>query len=298
MEPTYSALVRYFEVDVLLEHLECSVGIINKQGEWVAYNDHLKTLLGFQADASTINSFENYLCRNERDKWYSLIASDPESTSIQLKINNRLGEMLSCTAQIVKHQNNDHELTFLFIMDNSDSYQQEMKLAHSQALLQSIEAHLKIGSWEFNVNDESADWSEGVWSIFEQDKSKTLNYERFLKWVRPDFLDAHFEMNKRMADAYPGYQFEPFIYPIITPMGMEKWVRVHTEVEFDDDFNPTRFFGTIMDITDEIHRDQQLEQLKRATKTLNDKVNNIALESDAQQALESLNQIVRKLNIM
>ncbi len=128
--------------------------------------------------------------------------------------------------------------------------EREADLARSQAL-----AHL--GSWRWNVVDDTVAWSQELYRIFGVDPCTFVpSNEAARSLIHPDDQAAQGE---RVRKALSGERIPAFESRIIRPNGEERTVLASGfDVEFDEAGKPTALFGTILDITDQKRAEEAL----------------------------------------
>jgi PAS domain S-box-containing protein len=126
---------------------------------------------------------------------------------------------------------------------------QNTKLIEQQASLIRAQKISNIGSWDWNINDNSLLWSDEIYRIFGLTPQHFKStYDAFLDLVHPNDRDRVSEAVKNALDdkAYT-YQIE---HRIVQPSGKELFVQERGEVFRDIHGCPIRMVGTIMDITE------------------------------------------------
>lgn len=137
----------------------------------------------------------------------------------------------------------------------------EDALRHSEARLSRAQKIARLGNWERDIEKDEITWSDEVYSIFGISPDKyDKSYNSFLDFVHPDDLTI---VKKTVNDTlYSGkpYNIE---YRILLPDGSEKVVSSHGEVSRDNTGRPVQLFGTILDITERRHLEDQLRHSQK-----------------------------------
>ena len=128
-----------------------------------------------------------------------------------------------------------------------------------------------IGSWEWNINTDSINWSNEIYNILGLNPAEVnVDYKAFNKAIYPDDLDA---VHKSIEAAIRGeklpYDSE---FRIIRPNGAIRHVHALGEVFFDDNNKVFKVSGSMMDITSR----------KKAEVALNKAVNDAKLANQAK----------------
>ncbi len=118
----------------------------------------------------------------------------------------------------------------------------EADLARAQAV-----AHL--GSWRWDLVDDTVSWSDELYRIFGVDPATFLpSNDAARGCLHPDDRDRH---ARYVAMALAGASVPPFESRVIRPGGEERVVLASGfDIERDAAGNPRALFGTVLDITD------------------------------------------------
>ena len=133
------------------------------------------------------------------------------------------------------------------------------QLRENEADLAEAQRVAKLGSWKFNLADDSVTWSEEVYRIFEVDKAAFGGvYESFLSNVHPDDRARVLQTNKIARESGGPFEIE---YRIVTSAGAVKNVREVGYVKKDANGNVLKLFGTVQDITAYRRAQEELQEL-------------------------------------
>ncbi|UCG78546.1 MAG: PAS domain S-box protein [Nitrospirota bacterium] len=103
----------------------------------------------------------------------------------------------------------------------------------------------KIGSWEFDLRDETLWWSDEVYEIYGVDpRNGPLSIDRFLACVHP-------EDRENLAGEIKSAKLHRTDYRIIMPDGQVKYIHEAVIMDNDENGNVIRYRGTAQDITDQ-----------------------------------------------
>jgi PAS domain S-box-containing protein len=136
---------------------------------------------------------------------------------------------------------------------NDSVIESERRLNEAQKM-----AH--IGSWEWDIVNDKATWSDEFYRIFGLIPQEfSLNYDKILNYIHPDDRD-HIEI--AIKKAFRGKTFD-IIHRIITADGKERIVHAQSEVIFDEKKNPIRVRGTVQDVTERKMVEDAMEKIDR-----------------------------------
>jgi PAS domain S-box-containing protein len=116
----------------------------------------------------------------------------------------------------------------------------------------------QMGTWEWNIGDNTAKWSDESKRIFGRSPSdpESTNAE-FYSWIHPDdrlFVEQAID---RAVNRGTPYEAE---FRMSQPGGSVRWVRGKGQVLRDEAGNPQRMVGLNADITEQKHAQEALQQ--------------------------------------
>jgi diguanylate cyclase (GGDEF)-like protein/PAS domain S-box-containing protein len=107
-------------------------------------------------------------------------------------------------------------------------------------------AHL--GSWERDLRTDEVIWSDELYRIYGLDPATTkVDVATFYHYIHPDDVAAVRETVNRCIEA--GHQFE-FYHRVLRPDGTERTVQARGAIEREQQGEPLRLFGTLLDVTE------------------------------------------------
>jgi PAS domain S-box-containing protein len=116
------------------------------------------------------------------------------------------------------------------------------------ALMKALDiAHL--GCWEWNIQDGTELWSDEQFRIFGYEPGEIEpTYEHFVKALHQDDRSRVLDAAKKTLDGEMPFKIE---FRIIRPDGTERTILSQGEVCRDEDNEPIRMVGTVLDITEQ-----------------------------------------------
>lgn len=138
-------------------------------------------------------------------------------------------------------------------LDITERVREQQALRKSREDLARAQAVAHVGSWRLDVRRNQLCWSDEVYRMFDLPLGTPLAYETFLSQVHPD--------DKERVDAAWQAALHGAPYDIehrIIVGENEKWVREQAELEFGPGDGLLGGFGTVQDITDRKHAEQEL----------------------------------------
>ncbi|HKD35268.1 MAG TPA: PAS domain-containing protein, partial [Pirellulales bacterium] len=147
------------------------------------------------------------------------------------------------------------------IRDVTELKDTERALQASDERLRMALAAAKMGIWEWEIPTDRLIWSAEVSSIYGLAPGESIwTVADFLERVHPDDRAA---VHKRVAELIDrrregeSYDVE---HRILWPNGEIRWVASKGSVIFDDDGNPLRMIGTVMDATERKRTEEQAQR--------------------------------------
>ncbi|MDD4929857.1 MAG: ATP-binding protein [Gallionella sp.] len=138
--------------------------------------------------------------------------------------------------------------------------QVEDELRKTQSNLIAAQKLAAIGSWEWDVRNDVANWSDETYRIFGIDKDE-------LKAHRENFLDMILAEDRGKVDqaltaALSGESQYDIEYRVCLADGTNKVIHARAEIIRDAEAKPTVMTGTVQDITQRKHAEEELRHYK------------------------------------
>lgn len=166
------------------------------------------------------------------------------------------------------------------ILDINALKQTEASLRSSEARLERAQQIARLGHWEYQNSTGEIFWSPMVYSIFGLEHTVSVTDETFTRHVHPADreLVQQAEVESEQTGAYA------VAHRIIRPDGRVRWIKQQARVE-PEARGGFRFYGTVLDITEQKELEQQLLELSN-TDSLTGLYNRRYLMDAGEQALE------------
>lgn len=172
---------------------------------------------------------------------------------------------------------------------------------HLQQLKQSEEKlneaqHLaRIGSWEWNIDDNTIEWSDELYNIYGMNRENfDANYENYLKSIHPDDRER---VNELVQQAYQDYQPLDFFHRIILPSGEVRILHGKGGVYLNTNGEIIRMFGTAQDVTERKKNEETLNQYTNELERKNKEIAQFAYAAshDLQEPLRTISNFSKLL---
>ncbi len=137
-------------------------------------------------------------------------------------------------------------------------HRDEEVLRRNERILAGAERVGHLGSWIWDITEETHQWSDEFYRIFGFDPGAIVaTYEAFLASVHPDDRQFVHQANmEAISDTGKVYSID---YRVVRPDGSERVVHARSDVLFDENGKPVRMIGTLYDITERKRAEEALE---------------------------------------
>ncbi len=260
---------------LLIEMMNDGLVVIDDQLNFTYVNQKFCDLIGYTRDelihqplisfldATNQNTFEQQIAKRRRglQSTYELQWKTKQGNPIITLVS---GSPLSRHAGFAG--------SFGVVTDITERKQVEERLQLSERRLLEAQRMAHIGYWDAVLNDRLV-WSDETYRIFGlEPQQMPMNLERLLERVHPQDQER---VATAIQEAVMGQKSYDLEYRIIRPDNTVRFIHSQGEVSYDTDGQPTRMFGTLMDISerkrieDVLHeREQHSQSLLRLSKSL------------------------------
>ncbi len=139
------------------------------------------------------------------------------------------------------------------------------ELKNRQYLLDQTQKLAKIGSWEVDMENQKAEWSDMVKEIHEVPLDYEITFDNFSEFYRYD--EDKLKVERLFNLAITGEKSFDVDLEITTKKGNNKWIKIIGEPVFNDG-NAIKFIGSLQDITSEKIATLQHQDLSRQLKEI------------------------------
>jgi PAS domain S-box-containing protein len=146
--------------------------------------------------------------------------------------------------------------------DITQTVRAESALEQHRAFLEKAQEVAHIGSWIVELDESRRlQWSQETFRIFGADPGTFRGHEdEFLAFVHPDDRDAVEHALRATIEERAPYDIE---HRIVRADWSTRWVHERADVVRDAAGQPLRMIGTVQDITERRHLEEQLRQSQR-----------------------------------
>jgi len=157
---------------------------------------------------------------------------------------------------------------------NATRKRAERILRRSEENLAQSQVMANLGSWGWNLKNDKVWWSDQMYRIFglEPGKPKQPTFKTFLSRVHPDDREG---VKSALAGIRENKEASGFEFRTVPVNGQVRTLYSHCGIEYDNENNPVRMFGTDIDITERKHTEQERERLYRSIAAKNQELQSI-----------------------
>jgi PAS domain S-box-containing protein len=143
------------------------------------------------------------------------------------------------------------ERTVALRKEINDRHIIEDELRKSKESLAQAQAIAHLGSWEWNISNNTMWWSNEMYKLFGLEPNQFVaTYEAYLDFIHPEDLHAVKKSMKKASKKKSQYSIE---HRIVLHHGDMRFVHERGEVSYDENGDTWRMIGTALDITDSKH---------------------------------------------
>ena len=147
------------------------------------------------------------------------------------------------------------------IRDVTEHKESEDKLRASESRLSETQRIAKLGSWVWNITEDTLWWSDETYAVFGRTPQEfSPTHEASLAAVHPD--DTEHVGEALDAALHQGESFDIY-YRILHPDGSERVVQSRGSVTRDEAGDPVRMVGHVQDMTEQRLLEEQLRQSQK-----------------------------------
>lgn len=169
--------------------------------------------------------------------------------------------------------------------DISERKARELSLQQSEKTLHRAQLIAKVGSWHLDLARDVITWSKETFHIFGIEESKPLTYNDFLSCVFPEDRDR---IDQAWQAALKGAVYD--VEHRINLNGQIKWVRERAEITFDAMGIAVEALGTVEDISDHKHAEEEISQARNLLRTIIDATPDWIFAKDKQHRFLLVNE--------
>lgn len=231
--------------------------VSDMDGQIIGANKKFLDLLGYH-QISTVN--ENLISNHSnRVKQHFDLAIKHIPSSFDISLIHRMGHEVPVHMTLFANSSEKHH-PFVYGLCQNRSPLGEFKKRNNKLYknLKQAQEIANMGSWDYDVEEDRALWSEQTYRIFALDAETFIpTWDNIFKYIHPLDKQKCEQVIKRAIQLGEGYQLE---HRIITEAGEERVIFHHTEVLVDERGKTVRLIGILQDITSKRKMERKLTE--------------------------------------
>ena len=247
-------------------HMPMACIVLDPQLRIIDWNPAAEKIFGYQREEVVGKNGDLLVPRSSRGYAEDLrrcLASDDMITHATHENVTKDGRIILCEWHNTPLRDADGEVISILAIaqDVTERTRNLEQAAWNASLLAEAQSLAHLGSWNWDIGNDSTIWSDEHYRIFGlRPQEMAMSYERFLNLVHPD--DRVIIQNK-LEEAFRDRQLTEHCFRALHPDGTIRVVQSRGELVFDKDNKPVRMFGAVQDVTDRKRAEEALEESRR-----------------------------------
>ena len=170
------------------------------------------------------------------------------------------------------------------------NYQQDLErqVQEKTAALNEAQHIARVGSWEWDLAEQSVVWSPELYRIYEaEDRAPVPRPDREIQQIHPDDRDRF--QREVVEAAFAGESFDTDLR-IVTQKGNIRYIHAKGKPVYNDRAEAVKFVGTVADITDRKHIKLALQHSEAQLQVITDSVPGCISYVDAERRYRFVNR--------
>ena len=239
----------------------------NTETNEVMWSDELFRILGHDPDRdeASVEAFFEAVHPDDRER-----VRDRSANTVRDGVASRVGHRIKRKDGSIRHVLTDGAVVFDenggvrrivgTILDVTEARESERQLSHANALLEEAQAIAHLGSWVFDVDSNTLQWTNEFCRILGLPVGTPGSVEAF-------FCNAHPEDVPRLRQIYANMletgQLPQTDTRVLRPNGDVRYVRVAGVAQLDEQGRHRAVHGTMLDVTDLKKLQERLAQAEK-----------------------------------
>jgi PAS domain S-box-containing protein len=281
----------------LIETISEVIYEIDVNGVFKYVSPSVEKITGFTPDELIGKEFYEFVYKDDIQLLTELFVSLPESEEdliVEFRMPFKDGKLKWYRASVIsKFSNGQFIGGYGSVIDISTikEYSEDLKMKDFQH--REAQRQAKLGHWDFDIVNNYLYWSDEMYCIFDIDPDNfAATYEAFLVAVHPDDRQR---VKKAYQTSLTNKKPYEIIYKLLLKNGDIKYVNEKCISEFDDNDNPVKSLGTIMDITKQVILEQNLREKEERFEQIAEQSNTVIWEIDNNGMYTYVNRIAEKV---
>ncbi|WP_134699573.1 PAS domain S-box protein [Ammoniphilus sp. YIM 78166] len=242
------------------------IGILDAEGRVKYASPSYQTVLGYSPEILEGNANQQLVHHEDRahtQEQFIRMLQTKTPISLELRYQHQFGHYLTLEATFIPVLDKSGSLEYVLSVSRDISTRKKMqgallKKEESLTLAQKVSG---MGSWDLDLETGVLEWSDQVYCIYGYTQNQIkVSPDLFYQHLYPEDLATVNQVFGSPLQEEKTYRVE---HRIIRADGQVRWVSQMGKVVQSNPGVSTRFIGTIQDVTEIKHRQEEIEQLKR-----------------------------------
>ncbi|MBI3804607.1 MAG: MASE1 domain-containing protein [Nitrospirae bacterium] len=232
-------------------------------GAFIEVNDAWVGLFGYRRDETlgrTTLDLDLYVDPKQREEALLLLEKGGSLRNLEVAVRRRSGEVRQIQLSLEKVALQGEPCLLTTLRDVTEQKKAESALRESEDRLRLAVESTGLGTWDYNPVTGALAWSVRCKEIFGLPPEAEVDFSLFLQQVHPDDRERVREAVDRAIDPASGGRYSIEFRTVPLQGGQPRWLAARGQVFFDSADRPVRFIGTVLDITDQKHSEEELKQ--------------------------------------
>ncbi|HEY9639220.1 MAG TPA: PAS domain S-box protein, partial [Coleofasciculaceae cyanobacterium] len=150
----------------------------------------------------------------------------------------------------------------------------------------------RLGFWDLHLPTDNLTWNENHFALLGLPIGGTPRYEDWRDRIYPDDVERVEQLFLGSINTHTDYEAE---YRVVHPDGSVHWLLSRGRAIYDDQNQPLRSLGVVLDISDRKRMEASLQESDRRWRSLLDNVQLVVVELNTKATVEYANPFFLKL---
>jgi len=237
---------------------------LNVRRNELTWSDENYRIFGYTVGMpQTYETFLSVVHPDDREyvdaKWKAALAGEAYDIEHRLVVEGKI-KWVREKAYLELDEHNEVLGAFGITQDITERREAEDALRESEERLRLTAESANVGQWERDLGNDVLTGSDKFREIYCLPDQKQISYSDWLNCVHQEDSQHVDDDLKRAIREHVDYSDE---YRIICSDNNFRWILSRGRTEYDESGKPVRMMGICMDVTEQRHHQQQLEELTR-----------------------------------
>ena len=235
------------------------------------------------------NYLECEVCQKRMSKTNTTITRDADDPF------NPLSIPVDIVIKTIKNEHGKIIGTLQSFHDISHIHKTETALRLSQQKLFEAQRIGRMGNWEWNISEDTFNWSEEMWRIFGSPiaQDNKSGYQNFMAYIHPnDRRKVNNSIQSAIKDKHHSFSID---HRVSLTDGEIRHIRHQGKLNYSDDDNCVRLAGVTQDITTQRAIENALHEEKEKAQVTLQSIGDAVLTMDVNGYIDYANPIAEEL---